>query len=158
MIRVKIDFVFHVSFVDMVALVVTGDYEMYDYSQRKIEIIKENFETEVCDNIPEYPLPVRHSAASSWDDGKVTVCGGWKSPIRHSECYSLKNGEWRLTAKLQEGKSGLAASNIGNSIWITGNGFQMSHNPKSHSKFETLVRTHCIVPSSAKSLQTNWTI
>ena len=128
----------------MVALVVNG--KARTEGREKIEIVKENFETEICNNIPEYPLPVQGAAASSWDDGKVTVCGGWKWPIpgHHSECYSLENGEWKLTAKLQEGKSGLAASNIGNSIWITGNGIQMSHNPKSHSKFETF-STHCAI-------------
>ena len=113
--------VFHVSFVGMVALVVNG--MAGTEGRQKIEIVKENFETEICNNIPEYPLPVQGAAASSWDDGKVTVCGGWKWPIpgHHSECYSLENGEWKLNIqKLQIGKLGLAASNLGNSIWITG--------------------------------------
>ena len=121
MIRVKIDFGSPVSFVDMVALVVTGKYS----EGRKVEIIKENFETEVCNNIPEYPLRVRHSAASSWDDGKVTVCGGgtWLQVV--AECYSLENGEWKLS-NMQTGRIWPAASNVGNSVWITGNGIQMS--------------------------------
>ena len=113
----------HVSFVGMVALVVTGEYGIL--GRQKIEIIKENFETEVCNNIPEYPLRVRHSAASSWDDGKVTVCGGgiWAfGPV--AECYSLENGEWKLS-NLQTSRYMHAASNIKNSVWITGNGIQM---------------------------------
>ena len=136
MIRVKIDFGFHVSFVGMVALVVTGKYKR----SQKIEIIKENFETEVCDNIPEYPLPVRHSAASSWDDGKVTVCGGRGGTWNTAECYSLENGEWKLS-NMQTGRIWPAASNVGNSVWITGNGIQMSQrfDSKSQSKFETFV-------------------
>ena len=109
----------------MVALVVNG--QLGTEGRQKIEIIKENFETEVCNNIPDYPLPVQSAAGSSWDDGKVTVCGGWNYPIEHSECYSLENGQWKLNSqKLQEGKYSLAASNIGNSIWITGNEIQMS--------------------------------
>ena len=122
MIRVKIDFGFHVSFVGMVALVVTGNYRE---GRQEIEIIKENFETEVCNNVPEYPLPVLYSAGSSWDDGKVTVCGGWSWPTIHSECYSLENGEWR-SSNLQTARYSPAASNIGNSIWVTGNGIQMT--------------------------------
>ena len=115
-------FDFHVSFVGMVALVVTGG----DVPGRLlVEIIKENFETEVCYNVQEYPFPVSLSAGSSWDDGKVTVCGGWSWPTIHSECYSLENGEWR-SSNLQTARYSPAASNIGNSIWVTGNGIQMT--------------------------------
>ena len=109
----------------MVALIVSTDTQ-------KIEIIKENFQTEVCYNIQEYPLNVHYQAGSAWDDGKVTVCGGWNCLRNGSchdsdECYSLENGYWKLNSqKLQTGRSGLGASNIGNSIWITGNENQMS--------------------------------
>jgi len=103
----------------MVALVVTGIFGIV--GRQRVEIIKENFETEVCYKVQEYPLPVSTAAGSRWDDGKVTVCGGWNWPNRHSECYSLENGEWKLNSQeLQKGRSGLAGSNIGNSIWITG--------------------------------------
>ena len=126
MIKVKIDFGFHILFVGMVALVVTGTApDRYSYSQRTAEIIKENFETEVCYNIPEYPLTVRHAAAGSWDDGKVTVCGGWTWGPPVTECYSLENGEWKLS-NMQTSRFWHAASNVGNSVWITGNGIQMS--------------------------------
>ena len=97
----------------MVTLVVTGDGST---DSQAVEIIKENFETEVCYNIPEFPLTVRNAAASSWDDGKVTVCGGasWVlGPV--AECYSLENGEWKLS-NLQTGRYLHAASNIKNSI------------------------------------------
>ena len=125
MIRVKTDFGFHVSFVGMVALVVST-------REQKIEIIKENFETEVCNNIQKYPLNVRFQAGSTWDDGKITICGGWNWLRHHSfhdsdECYSLENGYWKLNSqKLQTGRSGHAASHIGHSIWITGNKIQVS--------------------------------
>ena len=95
------------------------------YDFRKIEIVKENFETEVCNNIPKYPLPIHHAAASSWDDGKVTVCGGWTWGPPVTECYSLENGEWKLS-NMQTSRFWHAASNVGNSVWITGNGIQMS--------------------------------
>ena len=115
----------------MVALIVSTDTQ-------KIEIIKENFKTEVCYNIQEYPLNVHYQAGSAWDDGKVTVCGGWIwpqacpgnpncDPPDSDKCYSLENGYWKLNSqKLQTGRTSLAASNIGNSIWITGNEIQMS--------------------------------
>ena len=122
----------------MVALVVTGGYDN-DPGQKIVEIIKENFETEVCYNIPEYPLYVRHAAASSWDDGKVTVCGGRGGTWNTAECYSLENGEWKLS-NMQTGRIWPAASNVGNSVWITGNGIQMSQNSKSQSEFETLYK------------------
>ena len=126
----------------MVALVVTGTYDWHNHSQSIVEIIKENFETEVCNNIPEYPSIAEYLAASKWDDGKVTVCGGWIWYLRLSttECYSLENGEWKLS-NLRTGRSMHAASNVGNSVWITGNGIQMSQrfDSKSQSKFETFV-------------------
>ena len=125
MIRVNINFGFHVSFVGMVALVVGTKKE-------KIEIIKENFETELCNNIQKYPLYVGYQAGSTWNDGKITICGGWiqlwNGSIHDSdECYSLENGYWKLNSqKLQTGRSSLAASHIGHSIWITGNKIQVS--------------------------------
>ena len=95
------------------------------YDFRKIEIVKENFETEVCNNIPEYPIPIAYPAASSWDDGKVTVCGGvnggWGDA---NKCYSLENGEWTLSYLLTH-RVWHAASNIKNSVWITGNRIQI---------------------------------
>ena len=114
----------------MVALVVSTDT---DTDTPKTEIIKENFETKVCDDIQGYPHEYAHySAGSTWDDGKVIVCGGWIWPRGGSlhdldECYSLENGYWKLNSqKLKTGRNRLAASNIGNSIWITGNEIQMS--------------------------------
>ena len=117
----------------MVTLVVTGQHSTS--RQQTVEIIKENFETEVCYNVQEYPFPVLSAAGSSWDDGKVTICGGrvWSlelariRPTSHNECYSLDNGEWKLNSqKLQIGRTALAASNLGNSIWITG-GYSQSY-------------------------------
>ena len=116
----------------MVTLLVTGEHRL---AGKTVEIIKENFETEVCYNVQEYPFFVKSAAGSSWDDGKVTICGGWDNwlelarirPTSHNECYSLENGEWKLNIqKLKFGKLGLAASNLGNSIWITG-GYSKSY-------------------------------
>ena len=112
-------------FVGMVTVLVTGEYD--SENREKIEIIKENFETEVCNNMPKYPLEVSSAAGSIWKDGKLTICGGYNYPYYYSECYSLENGEWKLNSEnMQNRRDAHAASNIGNAIWITGNGLQMS--------------------------------
>ena len=92
-----------------------------------VEIIEENFKTKVCSQIPENPFDLPYNAAgSSWKDGKISICGGdyWDSVDRlwrgRTECYFIVNGEWKFSGNLQTGRYDLGASNIGNSIWITG--------------------------------------
>ena len=106
------------SFVtEMVTLLVNG----HPWSGRgKIEIIKENCETKVCSQMPEYPLEVNAVAGSNWKDGKLSICGGYNASYQVSECYLMKNRKWKLSGKLQTARSAHGASNIGNSIWITG--------------------------------------
>ena len=103
---------FYCSFLDLVTVVLTG----YPQSgSGRMEVIKEDFKTEVCNNMPKYPLEVSGAAGSMWKCEKLTVCGG-------SECYSLENGNWTLNSnKLKTGRNGHGASNIGNDeIFITG--------------------------------------
>ena len=79
-----------------------------------MEVIKEDFKTEVCSNMPEYPLEVYLAAGSMWKDGKLTICGGLSNSFR-SECYSLENGEWTSNSdKLKTARCKHGASNIGN--------------------------------------------
>ena len=100
----------------MVTLLVTG---FPASGSGRIEIIKENFKTEVCNQMQDYPLEVSKAAGTHWKDGKLSICGGW--PSLTTECYTLDNGEWKPTSQnLQIGRSEHAASNIGNNIWITG--------------------------------------
>ena len=103
----------------MVTLLVTGDPRS---GSGRIEIIKENFETEVCNQMQEYPLERSQAAEGLWKDGKLTICGGKDSSYQSkTRCYSLDNGEWKPTSdNLQIGRSSHAASNIGNNIWFTG--------------------------------------
>ena len=85
-----------------------------------MEVIKEDFKTEVCSNMPDYPLEVYLAAGSMWKDGKLTICGGYSSGYRF-ECYSLENGEWTSNSdKLKTARRSHGASNIGNKIFITG--------------------------------------
>ena len=99
----------------MVTLLVTGYPES---GSGRIEIIKENFKTEVCNQMQVYPLEVYLAAGSHWKDGKLSICGGNSYT---TECYTLDNGEWKPTNQsLQIERIGHAASNIGNNIWITG--------------------------------------
>ena len=102
----------------MVTLPITGDPLV---KGRRIEIIKENFKTKVCSQMPNYPLEVYLAGGSIWKDGKFSICGGVKNyNKKYSKCYLMENGEWKLSGKLQTARSYHGASNIGNSIWITG--------------------------------------
>ena len=101
----------------MVTALVTG--WPYD-ERRRVEIIKENFKTEVCFNMPEYPFGVDRAAGGTWKNGEVSLCGGYDGDSYVQQCYSLKNSEWTTIGTLQEGISGHGASNIGSSIWLTG--------------------------------------
>ena len=86
----------------------------------RIEIIKENFKTEVCNQMQDYPLEVYVAAGTHWKDGKLSICGGYTGSDTN-ECYTLDNGEWKPTSQnLQIERYSHAASNIGNNIWITG--------------------------------------
>jgi len=99
----------------MVTLLVTG---YPTTGSGIIEIIKENFKTEVCNQMQDYPLEVYWAAGTHWKDGKLSICGGNSYT---TECYTLDNGEWKPTSQnLQIGRSEHAASNSGNNIWITG--------------------------------------
>ena len=100
----------------MVTLLVTGQPRS---GSGRIEIIKENFETKVCSQMPEYPLEVTAAAGSNWKDGKFTICGGYNA-YQVSECYLMKNRKWKFSGKLKTARSAHGASNIGNFIWITG--------------------------------------
>ena len=112
-------FDFDQSFVEMVTLLVTGDPRS---GSGRIEIIKENFKTEVCNQMQDYPLGVVSAAGSHWKDGKLSICGGNSGFSTYTnECYTLDNGEWKPTSQnLQIGRRRHGASNIGNNIWITG--------------------------------------
>ena len=101
----------------MVTLIVTG-WPLCG----SIEIIKENHKTEVCNNMPEYPLEVHAAAGSHWKDGKLSICGGHDgSATRISNCYSLDNGQWKANKNnLETGRRSHRASNIGNNIMFSG--------------------------------------
>ena len=101
----------------MVTVLVTG----YPQSGKgKIEIIKENFQTEVCNQMQQYPLEVYDASGSTWKDGKLFICGGEDSS-KKSQCYTLDNGVWQLNIEnLQTARNAHGASNIGDVIWITG--------------------------------------
>ena len=108
----------------MVSVLVTGDPRS---GSGRIEIIKENHKTEVCNNMPKYPIEVKQAAGSHWKDGKLTICGGMTSSgSRIKNCYSMDNGQWKANtylsnpSNLKTGRSSQAASNIGNRIWFTG--------------------------------------
>ena len=104
----------------MVTVLITG---LPKSGSGRMEVIKEDFKTEVCSNIPKYPLKVEKAAGSMWKDGKLTICGGYRSlsDDYRSECYSLENGEWILNSdQLKTARESHAASNIGNRIFITG--------------------------------------
>ena len=102
----------------MVTLLITG----FPKSGRgRIEIIKENFDTEVCTNIPEYSLQVDNAAGSYWKDGKLLICGGNEGIKMKSECYIFKNGEWLSNIEnLQTSRSLHGISNHEDFLWITG--------------------------------------
>ena len=86
----------------------------------QIEIIMEDFKTEVCNQMQQYPLEVESAAGSTWKDGKLSICGGVDGS-RKSQCYTLNNGVWQLNIEnLQTARNGHGASNIGDAIWITG--------------------------------------
>ena len=101
----------------MVTVLVTG----FGSGTGRIEIIKENFETKVCNNMPVYPLDVYLASGSTWKDGKLSICGGYDNVTHKSECYTMNNGEWQSTKhNLQIARSYHGSSNIGNAIFITG--------------------------------------
>ena len=111
----------------MVTLLVTGFPRV---GSGRIEIIKENFKTEVCIQMQDYPFEVERAAGTHWKDGKLSICGGidgyWNTK---RDCYTLDNGEWKPTSQnLQVERQSPGASNIGNNIWFTGgwNGVQRS--------------------------------
>ena len=58
----------------MVTLLVTG---FPTSGSGRIEIIKENFKTEVCNQMQDYPLEVFLAAGTHWKDGKLSICGGY---------------------------------------------------------------------------------
>ena len=100
----------------MVTLLVTGDGS----GRERIEIIKENFETEVCNNMPVYPLDVWGASGSTWKNGKFSICGGYYNGYK-SDCYTMDKGEWQqIKNNLITARSGHRSSNIGNAIHITG--------------------------------------
>ena len=81
----------------MVTVLVTGAPRT---GSGRIEIIKENNKTKVCQNGPEFPLGVSTAVGSSWEDGKLSICSGyWQSPptyiYEYGDCYSLDNGQWK---------------------------------------------------------------
>ena len=87
----------------------------------KIEIIKENFKTEVCNNMPNYPfLGMSAVAGATWKSGQLAVCGGYDPYFTYQECYTLENAMWTLRGNLHTARSYHGASNIGSSIWFTG--------------------------------------
>ena len=101
----------------------------------RVEIIRENFKTKVCSQMPEYPLEISTAAGSNWKDGKFSICGGAKYPNEYSQCYLMENGKWKLSGNLQTARRHHGASNIGNSIWITGgfNGRKLASTEIIHS-------------------------
>ena len=100
----------------MVILLVTGE----ESGSGRIEIIKENFETEVCNNMPVYPLGVWGASGSTWKNGKFSICGGYNNGYK-SDCYTMDKGEWQPTKdNLKTARWGHGSSNIGNAILITG--------------------------------------
>ena len=116
----------------MVTLLVTGGI-----GSERIEIIKDNFETEVCNNIPVFPLDVYDASGSTWKNGKFSICGGWDKGYK-SDCYTMDNGEWQQTKdNLLTARYGHGSSNIGNAILITG-GFG--------SDFQRLASTEIMYP------------
>ena len=106
----------------MLTLLVTGS------ENGRIEIIKENFTTKVCNQTPDYLVEVWSAAVSNWKDDKFAICGGFPNGKRISKCYSLVNGEWTLIANLTTPRSGHGASIIDNSNRITG-GAEVLANP-----------------------------
>ena len=79
----------------MVTVLITGSPQS---GSGRMEVIKEDFKTEVCSNMPDYPLEVFVAAGSMWKDGKLTICGGRPSSGYRSKCYSLENGVWTLNS------------------------------------------------------------
>ena len=101
----------------MVSLVVNGE----ENENQRIEIIKENGDTEVLPESSEYPLDTVGTAGASLPDKSYVICGGgdyWLGVT--SECYKLTNGQWELFGKLQTARWEHAASSIGHAIWFTG--------------------------------------
>ena len=82
----------------MVTLLVTGYPRV---GRGRIEIIKENNKTEVCNNMPEYPIEVSAAAGSHWNDGKLSICGGYTGSTRINNCYLLDNGQWKANVNNQ---------------------------------------------------------
>ena len=99
----------------MVIVLVTG-------GSRRIEIIRENHQTEVCNNMPWYPIGVHKAAGSTWNDGRLSICGGTVyQTTSMNNCYSLENGQWKENNNnLKMGRHRHAASNIGTNIWFSG--------------------------------------
>ena len=100
----------------MVTLLVTG-------GSGRIEIIRENHKTEVCNNMPWYPNGgVSRAAGSTWNDGRLSICGGTVyQTTSMNNCYSLENGQWKENKNnLKMGRHRHAASNIGTNIWFSG--------------------------------------
>ena len=67
-----INFLF-TSLEEMVTLLVTGSYSI---GRERVEIIKENGETQVCKEAISYPRQGYWAAGATWNDGTVTICGG----------------------------------------------------------------------------------
>ena len=100
----------------MVTVLVTG----VGAGSERIEIIKDNFETEVCNNMPVYPLGVWGASGSTWKNGKFSICGGLGNGVK-SDCYTMDKGEWQPTKhNLITARGYHGSSNIGNAIFITG--------------------------------------
>ena len=108
----------------MVTLLVTG----FGSGSERIEIVKENFKTEVCNNMPVYPLDVSRASGSTWKNGKFSICGGYDNS-RKSDCYTMDKGEWQPTKdNLITARKSHGSSKIGNAILITGgwNGLKLA--------------------------------
>ena len=87
----------------------------------RMEIIKENNKTEVCNNIPEYPINVFGAAGSYWKDGKLSICGGYTGSTAINNCFLLDNGQWKANINnLKTRRNAYAASNIGSNIMFSG--------------------------------------
>ena len=55
---------FYYSFVEMVTLLISG----LPFTS-KVEIIKENNTTEVCETMADFPIVIQRAAGSVWNDG-----------------------------------------------------------------------------------------
>ena len=110
----------------MVTVLVTGWHSGSGSGRGRIEIIKENHKTEVCNNMPGYPIEVYGAAGSLWKHGKLFICGGYDGSSILNNCYILDNGQWKANINnLITERNVFAGSNIGNYIWFTG-GFNIN--------------------------------